>query len=207
MCLFVFFMLRHTAETVWGKRIFQKSNCLMWKWSFESVPEISLPPCICFAFCTFILNLSVGSLFLPVSKQALVRICGYWVCDLPLRIFFQCENKKKCAGFFLNPTEFIKVRDLRERNGAVWYHNPSNFLTVWELEDRSGQSESSPKFFRFLTVSKRRKWGRRDYNQILQIFWQCECLLEVRVIRESGRAYSKKREVDSQMANPTLHTF
>ncbi len=45
-CVFLFlFMLWHTAGTVWGKRIFQNSNFLMWQWSFESVPEISLPPC------------------------------------------------------------------------------------------------------------------------------------------------------------------
>ncbi len=29
----------------WGKRILNK-YFLMWQWSFESVPEISLPPCI-----------------------------------------------------------------------------------------------------------------------------------------------------------------
>jgi len=40
------FMLRRTAEWVWGKRIFFLNNFLTWQWIFESIPEISLPPCM-----------------------------------------------------------------------------------------------------------------------------------------------------------------
>ncbi len=53
-CRFIFAWMRlyvfiYASAHSWdglGKRIFQKSNFLMWQWSFESDPEISLPPCI-----------------------------------------------------------------------------------------------------------------------------------------------------------------
>jgi hypothetical protein len=43
-CLFLF-MFQQTAETGLRKTIYKKYYFLMWLWSIESVPEISLPPC------------------------------------------------------------------------------------------------------------------------------------------------------------------
>ncbi len=43
-CLFLF-MFQQTAETVFRKKIYKKYYVLMSRWSIESVPEISLPPC------------------------------------------------------------------------------------------------------------------------------------------------------------------
>ena len=44
-CFFLF-IVQQEAETVWWERITKKYDILMQRWSFESVPEISLPPCI-----------------------------------------------------------------------------------------------------------------------------------------------------------------
>ncbi len=44
-CLFLF-MFRQTAEMILQEKIYKKDYFLLRWWSIESVPEISLPPCI-----------------------------------------------------------------------------------------------------------------------------------------------------------------
>ncbi len=45
MCLFIFIYASGHSWDGLGQKNFSKKWFLMWQWSFESVPEISLPPC------------------------------------------------------------------------------------------------------------------------------------------------------------------
>ncbi len=45
MCLFDFIYASAHSWDGWGQKILYKNIFLMWQWNFESVPEISLPPC------------------------------------------------------------------------------------------------------------------------------------------------------------------
>ena len=48
MCLFFLFPLLNRAKTVLREIISKKYDFLMRRWSFESVPDLSLPPCTVF---------------------------------------------------------------------------------------------------------------------------------------------------------------
>jgi hypothetical protein len=99
-------MIQQTAETVWRERISEKYDFLMQWQSFESVPEISLPPC---KLPTCSDTTSPPSLPSSLSSQA---VSSYTVQIIMLKFLLKLENASEVG---LVPQYLIK--------GVIWKRN------------------------------------------------------------------------------------
>ncbi len=123
-------MLRQIAETIWCKIINNKKKFSMRQWSFESGPDLSLPPCIdSYASTAYQRHVFRGLLF---SK--LKQFCRLLIKNRKNKSILKSQN---CSITDLNPAShfYLDLILLWSCSDLILLWSWSDLILLWSWSD------------------------------------------------------------------------